>query len=322
MRTVYWARLQLARQELTKALQALPGIELQIVEQLPDFLGALHGAEAAVLADAPEGDARQVVEALTAAGSRVRMLHFISAGREGFEAAGLPSGVQLGQAPGAAAPAVAEHAMALLLALGRRIPQVLAQQAERRWDRVPPASAAWSLEGKTVAVVGDGHIGKEFARRARPFGARLLGLSRASRWDGLVDEALPLEALHEALGRSDAVVLAIALAAQTRHLIDTRALAACRPGALLVNVARGGLLDQQALADALHAGRLGGAALDVVDPEPLPADDPLWGCPRLIISPHFGGSGSPATVARIVHGAVENLRSFASDGTLAHRIGG
>lgn len=322
MRVVYWAKIQLARKQITESVQAVPGIELIVVDALPQFLAALPGADAAVLADAPVAEARQVVALLERPQNTVRWLHFISAGREGFELAGWPRGIQVTYAAGAAAPAVAEHALALLLALGRRIPQVLAQQAERRWDRTPPASSACSLEGRTLCIVGDGHIGRQVARRARAFDARLLGVSRSGHWQGLVDEELPLPALHQALARSDAVVLAIALAPATQHLFGREALGACRPGALLVNVARGGLVDQAALAQALHAGTLAGAALDVTDPEPLPAHDPLWSCPNLIVSPHFGGSGSPATLARLADGVVENIRRFTSGQALAHRVGG
>lgn len=322
MRILYWPKIQLGRAVIAEQLGAVPGAELLVTETLPQLLAALPGAAGIVLADAAEAEARQVVEQLRAPGNTVRWLHFVSAGREGFEAAGLPPGIAVTYAAGAAAPAVAEHAMALLLSLGRRIPVVLAQQAERRWDRVAPGSRAWALEGKTLAIVGYGQIGQEIAKRARPFGARIVALSRSARPDALVDEALPLSQLHETLGRADAVVLSIALTPETQHLIDRAALAAFKPGALLVNVARGGVVDQAALREALHDGRLAGAGLDVVDPEPLPATDPLWDSPNLILSPHFAGSGSPATVARLAGGAAENLRRFMAGQPLLHQVAG
>ena len=147
------------------------------------------------------------------AGSRVRWMHFVSAGREGFEAAGLPRGVTITYAAGAVAPTVAEHAMALLLALARRVPEMVMQGAESRWDRAL-ATRAISLEGGTLVIVGSGHIGIEVARRARTFGMRTVGLSRRAAADPALDESLPLDQLHAALARADAVVIAIALGAE------------------------------------------------------------------------------------------------------------
>jgi phosphoglycerate dehydrogenase-like enzyme len=320
MRIVYWTKLQLAKALLIEQLGAVPGVDLTVAENLPALLSAIPGAEGVVLYDAPENEARQVIEALRAPGNTVRWLHFVSAGREGFDAVGIPSGIAVTYAAGGAAPAVAEHAMALLLALGRRIPDVLGQQAQRKWDRMPPASRAWSLEGKTVAIVGFGHIGQELARRIRPFGAKIIGLSRSIKPDASLDESRPLSELRAVLPRADAVVISIALTAETHHLLDRSAFAVFKPGAYLVNVARGGVIDQAALCEVLASGKVGGAGLDVTDPEPLPAGDPLWDCPNLILSPHFGGSGSPATLARLANGAAENLRRFKAGDPLLHQV--
>jgi phosphoglycerate dehydrogenase-like enzyme len=319
MRIVYWARLQLAKSLVIEQLSAVPGVELVVAENLPSLLGALPGAAGVVLYDAPPSEARQVVASIGASGNTVRWLHFLTAGREGFDAVGIPAGVAVTYAAGGASPAVAEHAMALLLALGRRVPEMLAQQALGRWDRAP-ATRASSLEGKTMAIVGFGHIGRELAGRARPFGAKIIGLSRSPKPDPLLDEAQPLSELHAVLARSDVVVIAIALTAQTRHLFDRAAFAAIKPGAHLVNVARGGVVDHGALIEALTSGKLGGAGLDVTDPEPLPDGDPLWSCPNLILSPHYAGGGSAATLTRLAGGAAENLRRFAAGGPLLNQI--
>ncbi len=319
MRIVYWARLQLAKALVIEQLGAVPGVELVIAENPQSLLAAMPGAQGIVLYDAPPTEARQVIEALRAPGNTVRWLHFLTAGREGFDAVGIPAGIAVTYAAGGAAPAVAEHAMALLLALGRRVPEVLVQQAQGKWDRTP-ATRASSLEGKTLAIVGFGHIGRELARRARPFGAKIIGLSRSARPDPLLDEARPLSELHAVLARSDVVVVSIALTADTHHLLDRAAFAAFKPGAHLVNVARGGVIDQAALVEALTSGKLGGAGLDVTDPEPLPAGDPLWACPNLIISPHFAGGGSAATLARLAGGAAENVRRYVAGEPLLHQV--
>ena len=319
MRVVYWARLGLAKTQIIEGLGGLDGCDLVVVETLPQVLAALPGAEALVLFDAPPADARQVTEALDAPGNTVRWMHFISAGREGFEAAGLPRKVVMSYAAGAVAPAVAEHAMALMLALGRRVPEMLAQMHEGRWDRALSLRAT-SLEDQTLAIIGFGRIGEELARRARPFGMRIVGVTRSAKASGEVDAVESLASLHRVLGEADVVVVAIALTAETHHLIDAAALAACKRGAVIVNVARGGVIDQAALIDALRSGQIGGAGLDVTDPEPLPAGDPLWTAPNVVISPHYAGGGSLASMKRIADGVVENFRRLQRGETLANVV--
>lgn len=303
MKVVYWARMGLARPQVTAALQAVPGTTLTVVETLPDLLAALPSAEALVTYDAPAAQARQVVQA---SGS-LRWLHILTAGREGFEEAGLPRHIPVSWAAGAVAPAVAEHAMALLLALGRQFPTVLDQQRGGHWDR-GVTSRATSLEGGTMAIIGLGHIGQELAPRARAFGMRVEAVTRSARPSPLVDAVHPLPALPDVLGRADAVVVAINLAPATRHLFNAAAFAACKRGALFINVGRGGLVDQAALVAALRSGQLGGAGVDVTDPEPLPDGDPLWSAPNLILAPHYAASGSGPSMRRIAEGAAGNLR--------------
>jgi phosphoglycerate dehydrogenase-like enzyme len=319
MRVVYWARLGLAKQQITEALRAVPDCELVVADNLPQLLDALPGAEALVLYDAPPPEASQVVQALSKPGNAVRWMHFVSAGREGFEAVGLPTGIAVTFAAGAVSPAVAEHAMALLLALKRRVPEMVMQTAEGRWDRALAARAS-SLEGERMAIIGLGHIGEQLARRAKAFGMHVVGVTRSPKATAHVDEVRGLDALHEVLGGADAVAITIALTKETHHLIGRDALAACKRGAMLVNVARGGVIDQVALCDALHSGQIGGAGLDVTDPEPLPAGDALWRCPNLLISPHFAGGGSAASIARLVSGVVGNLRRLQGGEPLADRV--
>ncbi|MFT8247301.1 D-2-hydroxyacid dehydrogenase [Roseomonas sp. BN140053] len=319
MRVIYWARLGLARAQVTEALRAVPGVELQVVEKLPELLDALPGAEGLVCYDAPEPEARAVREAAEAPGGALRWMHILTAGREGFDAAGLPRGVAVTWAAGAVSPTVAEHAMALLLALARRLPEMVGQTSRGQWDRAA-AGRATSLEGATLLILGLGHIGREIARRARPFGMRLVGVTRTPGEEPLLDEVHGLPALPELLGRADAIAVALNLAPETRHLLDAAALARCKPGALLVNISRGGLIDQAALRDALVEGRLGGAGLDVTDPEPLPADDPLWSSPNLLITPHYAGGGSRASLERLAEGAAGNLRRLLAGEALQHRV--
>ncbi|MGE0310073.1 MAG: D-2-hydroxyacid dehydrogenase [Lautropia sp.] len=320
-RIVFWARLQIARQQITEALEAVPGVRVQVTTTLDETLAALPGAVGLVLPHGPQEEALQVFAVLRASRNTVRWMHFISAGREGYEELGWPPGVAVSYAAGGVSPAVAEHAMALLLAMARRVPDLVTSVMPRRaFDRTLVAPRARSLEGATMAIVGYGHIGRELAKRARAFDMRIVSVSRAARREALVDEAFPLGSLHEALGQADAIVVAIALTPQTTGLLSDAAFDACRPGALLVNVARGPIVDSAALQRALKSGRLGGAALDVTDPEPLPPEDALWHCPNVLISPHYAGSGSPLSVLRLAKGVGENAARLLAGEPLLHLV--
>src|SRR5690606_7842284 len=161
--------------------------------------------------------------------------------------------------------------------------------------------------------VGYGQIGRHLARRARGFGMRVAAVSRSGREDEYVDEAHRLSELSGVVRNADVIVSTIALTAETRLLFDMNMFAACKPGALFVNVARGGLVDQPALIDALGKGQLGGAAIDVTEPEPLPSNDPLWQAPNIVISPHIASSGSGASTRRLASSAADNLRRLIND---------
>lgn len=321
MRIVFWGRIGLARQQTIDALQAVSGAELQVTQTLDETLAALPGASGLVLPHGPQEEGRQVLGALSAPGNTVRWMHFITAGREGYEELGWPPGVIVSYAGGGVSPGVAEHAMALLLALARRLPDLVTTVLPRRdFDRALVAPRARSLEGGTAVLVGYGHIGREFAKRARAFDMRVVSVSRSMQRDAFVDEALPLERLHEALARADAIIVAIAQTPETIKLLSDAEFAACKRGALLVNVARGPIVDQVALRHALESGQLGGAAVDVTDPEPLPSDDPLWDAPNLLVSPHYAGAGSQRAVERLAQGSADNLRRLMADQPLLHTV--
>jgi glyoxylate reductase len=205
-------------------------------------------------------------------------------------------GIPVGNTPDVLTDATADLAFALLLALARRIPDGIAQVREGRWRTWEPARGLGAdLAGATLGIVGRGRIGDAVARRAEGFGMDVLASSRRS--------GVPLEELLE---RADFVSLHCPLTPATRHLIGTDALNRMKPSAYLVNTARGGVVDQAALRLALFAGVIAGAALDVTDPEPLPADDPLLEAPNLIVVPHVG-SATVRTRERMAEMAVENL---------------
>jgi phosphoglycerate dehydrogenase-like enzyme len=206
--------------------------------------------------------------------------------------------VRIANARGIHGPHMSEFALALLLALAKRIPHALEQQRAHVWKPYGMAQ----LEGRTLGILGLGAIGRAVARRARGFGMTVLAWSRhPPREEGV----LPVE-LPELLRRSDFVSVHLPLTPETRNLLDAAALRSMRPGAVLVNTARGGIVDESALADALREGRLAAAGLDVFEAEPLPPGSPLLALENVVVTPHIG-SASIATRERMADLAVENL---------------
>ena len=226
------------------------------------------------------------------AGETLRWIHFTSAGIDGGLRMGLPGWATVTNATGVKAAMVSEHARALLLALVRRLPDLHADQLGRRWRHDEAMAQAGTFEGAVVCVIGLGAIGRAVARKAMAFDARVIAVSRAGTDGGPVEQVFGRERIAQALAIADAIVICTSSEGSSHHLIDAAALAAMKPRALLVNVARGDLVDGAALIAALQAGRLGGAALDVTETEPLPPPSPLWGLPNVIISPHIAGGGS------------------------------
>ena len=202
--------------------------------------------------------------------------------------------IQVGVTPDVLTDATADLAWALMLACARRLVEARRAVLDGEWRTWEPEGwVGVDVHGATLAVVGAGRIGRAVARRAAGFDMHVI----------MVDIG---DDLHEALRAADFVSLHTPLTPETRHLIDADALAAMKPTAVLVNTARGPIVDQDALAQALYDGRLGAAGLDVTDPEPLPADHPLLRAPRVLVVPHIG-SGTTTARAAMTERAVDNL---------------
>ena len=225
------------------------------------------------------------------------------------------SPIVLTSARGVRARAMAEHVLGVTIALARQLPLVLRRQAAHLWalNEIETSGAIRTLLGRRMAIIGLGAIGLEVARVAAPFGLRVSAIRR--RVDlplpPSVEEALPPERLHELLARSDVVVLSAPLTAETSGLIGRPALDAVKRGALLVNIGRGKLVDDDAVVGALRDGRLGGAALDVFTKEPLDAASPYWDLPNVIVTPHISGAMEDYWTPLVALFS-ENLRRFES----------
>lgn len=228
----------------------------------------------------------------------LRLVQALMAGIDGW-AEVVPAGVQVRRAEGLHDTSTAELAVGLMIAAQRGIGQAARDQLTGAWrhERHP------AVADSRVGIIGWGGVGRAIAARLAPFEVEVTAFSRSGR-----DGALPVSELDAHLPRLDIVVLALPLAEDTRHFMDERRLGLLAPGALLVNVGRGGLVDTDALGRALQDG-LVRAALDVTDPEPLPPDHPLWAGPGVLITPHVGGDSEafPPRARRLVHRLLHEL---------------
>jgi len=211
------------------------------------------------------------------------------------------------------AVAMAEHTIGVILAFVRKLHLARDEQHRKRWTQRElwaDAPELGELSGRTLGLVGLGSVGAEIAPRARALGLRVIAVRRRPQSDPApANEQWGPERLADLLARADFVVLATALTAETRGLIGRRELERMKPGAILVNLGRGKLVDEDALIEFLRAGRIAGAALDVFREEPLPASSPLWEMPQVIVTPHVSGLG-PRYWERAVDLFARNLRAW------------
>ena len=249
-------------------------------------------------------------QALGAMGD-LEVVQLQSAGVEPWDSL-VPSGVRLCSGRGIHGGSTAELAVALVLATVRDLPRYVDQQHERRWERLSPGS----LAGRRVLVVGAGDIGRRAAAVLTALECEVVLVGRRSR-----DGVLTWSQAQAELGRTDVLLVAVPRTSETERMVDAEALAALPDGAMVVNVARGAVVDTDALTAEVAAGRLR-AALDVTDPEPLPEDHPLWTLPGSLLTPHVGGGtegwegrarGLVADQVERVHAGRE-LRNVVTDG--------
>ena len=225
--------------------------------------------------------------------SKLSFIQSISSGTDQYDKPALAaSGIRLASAAGVNARAVAEHAIGLILALSRRLPEARDNQTRKVWRGMigDLSQREDELGGKTLIVIGLGRIGGRLARLAKAFDMRVIGFRRdPSTGAGDADSVHGLAELDAHLPQADFVTLTCPLTPETRQVIDATALTKMRRSAYLVNVARGGCVDEPALIAALQAGAIAGAALDCTDPEPPEPTSPLWAMPNVLITPHTGG---------------------------------
>jgi phosphoglycerate dehydrogenase-like enzyme len=234
------------------------------------------------------------VDTITAA-PNLKWVHFPNAGvdQHPFLAALAARKVRLTTSAGSNGEPVGQTAIAGLLLLARNFPQWWAAQGRREWKPIRGNAVPRDLRGQTALVIGMGTVGSTVARFCRVLGMHVIGVRRKPRApEDPVDEMHTIASLHELLPRCDWVVLACSLTPETRRIINAQTLALLPRGARLVNVCRGGVVDEAAVIEALKSGQLGGAYLDVFEKEPLPPESPLWELPNVIVSPHNAQASS------------------------------
>jgi phosphoglycerate dehydrogenase-like enzyme len=252
---------------------------------------------------------------------RLKWLHVFNAGVDDpIFAEMLARGVRLTTSAGAAAVPIAQTAIMGLLALARGFPRWLANQRARKWDPVRSGQLPRDLRGQTAVVVGLGRIGAEIARLARELGLKVIGVRRSARGPAdPVDELAAPAALPALLPRCDWLVIACPLTAETRGLIDANLIARLPQGARIINVARGEIVAQAALIDALRSGHLAGAYLDVFEAEPLPGDSALWDLPNVLVTPHNSGAAA-GNDERVLEIFLDNLARWQRGAPLVNEV--
>lgn len=260
---------------------------------------------------------RSILEGVLAAAPHVRWLHTPSAGVDHLLIpALLERNLVLTNSAGVHAIPIAEFVLALILNRAKKLADFGQAQAESRWAReIEPEE----LFERTMLILGIGGIGQAIAERARGFGMRIYGSRRTPKPMDGVDKVVGQYGWRELLPEADYVVIATPLTDETRGMLDAAAFAAMKSSAYLINIARGPIIDEPALVDALRAGRIAGAALDAFEPEPLPADSSLWSAPNVTITPHITAH-SPRMRERQIALFLENLRRFRNDEPLLNVV--
>jgi phosphoglycerate dehydrogenase-like enzyme len=268
------------REYLRRLREALPEVRFELVDH--------HSAAVAPVAEADIliSFGVQLTDAVFAAARKLRWVQALGSGVDGIvDQPSLAPDVLVSNMHGLHGAPCAEAALSAMFGLARNVRRTIRSQAEARWDRFPVSL----LDGKTVCAVGVGVIAEALAPRCAALGMRVTGVSGAPREVAHMERVYPRAQLAAAAAEADFLVVLAPYTKQNHHLIGADVLRAMKPGASLVNIARGGVIDEAALLEALRAGALAGAALDVFSVEPLPADHPFWSMENVLVTPHLAG---------------------------------
>ncbi|HEV2570785.1 MAG TPA: D-2-hydroxyacid dehydrogenase [Beijerinckiaceae bacterium] len=280
--------------EFIERLRADPDVRLMVAERDEDIAGAVDGAEILITGNRfylPEPAAL-----IRQHGRALRWLNFVTSGIDKAVNSGLPPNVVVTNVAGVRAFAVAEHGFALMLGLARYVRASEIARLKETWVRDDITPPITNLARRHLVIVGTGAIGQEIARLAKAFNMHVTGISRSTTTLENFDDIRPREALVETAREADYLMVAALAGPQTDGMISRAVIDALRPTAFLINIARGSLVEEPALIEALKAGRIAGAGLDVMETEPLPSGHPLWSMENVLLTPHVAGAGDAGII--------------------------
>ena len=298
----------------TRLREAMPDYE-QVVMRPEGVSGDLSCVEVVFFSSDLYPERAEEFLAAFQQAKKMRWFHSFSAGTdEDFFTQMIRQGIHVTTSSGANAPAIVNLAVLFLIGLARKLPARMQAQRDRRWDRFPVDD----LDGATLVILGLGPIGRGVASVADALGMHVIGLRRTPSGDEPC-ETWPMERLAEALERANYLVAALPILPETHHLLDADAFARMPPGAYVVNVGRGSVIDEPALIEALRSGHLGGAGLDVFETEPLPESSPLWELPNVMITSHDSDS-SEESGRRAIEIFIDNLKRWGKGEPLLNEV--
>lgn len=260
----------------------------------------------------------QITADVLAAGKKIKIIGRAGVGVDNIDvAAASRQGVVVVNVPGGNTISAAEHTMALLLSLSRNIPAANDSVKRGEWTR--SKFTGTELQGKTLGLIGLGRIGREVAKRAQSFGMSVLGFDPYASEEYAKTFNISLQPLEAIYKEADYLTVHVPLNETTKHMFNAKTLAQLKPGVRLINCARGGIIDEQALADAIVKGHVKGAALDVFEQEPTPKDNPLLKLPQVIVTPHLGAATEEAQV-KVAQELAETIRDYFMNGTVRNAV--
>ena len=293
------------RPEVVTALKPVGGAVMTVVDSEAEAIAGFIGADAVIVSDNAYTPA---LAAALKASPTLKWLQIMTAGYDNATRLGVPDKAVITSVGDAFSPSVAVHTLGLMLGLLRGLHKMFEAQSTRQWDK-SISNHLVMPEGKTVLVLGYGTIGHELTKMVLPLGMKVIGINRNGKPRPGVEIHMA-EALHRLLPQADVLVVAAPSRPETDSIIGAKEFGLMKKTAVLVNVSRGKLVDTAALDAALRSGQIAGAALDVTEPEPLPSDNPLWGAPNLIVSPHVAGAAGAWAAERQVERVAANLRRY------------
>jgi D-2-hydroxyacid dehydrogenase (NADP+) len=308
MKVVYFHQVGRPPDDLERMFGSFPQVRFVLARDTDELTAALADAEILIVNNRSYTAAN--AKLIRDHGGALRWIQFSTSGIDNAVKHGLPTGVVVTNMAGLRAFAVAEHALMLMLGLVRRLRVTERARATDYWIRDEVTPSMDNLAGKHLVIIGLGEIGQAIARKAKAFDMRVSGVSRATATLPNIDRVRPRSELIPACSEADIVAVAAMHDASTDKIISRNVIAAMRPTAYLINIARGQLIDEPALIEALQAGKLAGAGLDVAATEPLPTNHPFWRMENVILTPHVGGAGSQGVGGGLASIFADNLRRW------------